>query len=135
MLYSHHSEVPAAAWPWANFTPAELASRGDGSLLLEEDAIGRLQWARNQADRAFHIHSAYRDPIHNARVGGAPRSRHKSGDAFDIGLLGHARHVLLNLCRAAGFTGFGFYQTFLHVDLGPRRTWYGGNIARQLWKS
>ena len=73
------------------------------------------------------ITSAYRDPVHNARVGGAPLSRHKAGDAFDISLRtsagGHTRAQLLAVCQAAGFTGFGFYSSFLHVACGPARRW------------
>jgi uncharacterized protein YcbK (DUF882 family) len=69
------------------------------------------------------ILSAYRSPLHNARVGGAPLSQHRNGTAFDIALKGHDRHALLRAARAAGFTGFGFYSTFLHVDTGRKRTW------------
>ena len=133
MLYAHWSDVPPHRWPWQNFSPQELASRGDGSILIDQDAMEKLQWARSTLGRALVVSSAYRDPIHNARVGGAPRSSHKAGHAFDLGLSGHDRHGLLTVCRSAGFSGFGFYQTFLHVDCGPARQWHGGNIARKLW--
>jgi uncharacterized protein YcbK (DUF882 family) len=73
------------------------------------------------------ILSGHRCPIHNARVGGAPLSRHKIHIAFDINLAGHDLAGLLAACRQAGFTGFGYYQTFLHVDHGrPRRWWSKG---------
>ncbi|MDO9500612.1 D-Ala-D-Ala carboxypeptidase family metallohydrolase [Falsiroseomonas sp.] len=121
--FAHWRAVPASLWPWPDFSPAEIASRGDGSLLLVPEALDRLQAARTRIGRPFVIHSAYRDPVHNARVGGAPLSRHKTGDAFDIALAGHDRAALLAACRAAGFRGFGFYSRFLHVDLGPERNW------------
>lgn len=110
-------------WRWPHFTPKEMASKGDGSLVLSEDAMDALEAARTALGEPFIILSAYRDPIHNARVGGAPMSRHKAGDAFDIALRNHRRGELRDACMSAGFRGFGLYQTFLHVDLGPKRTW------------
>ena len=86
-------------------------------------AMQAIGSARTQAeiDKAAAVLS--RDPVHNARVGGAPLSRHKLGDAFDVALAGHDREALRAAARAAGFRGFGHYRTFLHVDLGPRREW------------
>lgn len=122
--YAHYSDVPESAWPWENFTPQEIASKGDGSLIVDADALDRLQWARREADQPFVIFSAYRDPIHNVKVGGAPLSMHKFGKAFDISLRGHHKPMLADICRRAGFTGFGLnYKTFLHVDTGRNRSW------------
>jgi uncharacterized protein YcbK (DUF882 family) len=100
-----------------------MASKGDGSLILSGSAMDALEDARERLGEPFVILSAYRDPLHNARVGGAPLSRHKYGDAFDIALAGHRKTELRAACAAAGFRGFGLYKTFLHVDLGQKRTW------------
>jgi len=70
--------------------------------------------------------------LHNARVGGAPLSQHLRL-AADISLRGHNRFDLRAACQQAGFTGFGYYTTFLHVDLGRSRHWYGNQNARKLW--
>ena len=61
-------------------------------------------------------------------------SQHKK-IAFDISLRGHTPKDLLFACIKAGFTSFGFYQTFLHVDNrnytakwvseGGKQTWNG----------
>lgn len=123
MFYEHHDQVPASAWRWRYFTPREIASKGDGSILIDEDALDRLEYARKLVGLPFVILSAYRDPLHNAKVGGAPLSMHKQGKAFDIRLAGHDKAQLLKACQRAGFTGFGFYSTFLHVDTGKPRTW------------
>jgi len=66
-------------------------------------------------------------------VGGAPFSQHLKL-AADISTLGHDRRKLLRACRNAGFTGFGFYNTFLHIDLGRPRNWWSGEKAKQLWQ-
>lgn len=121
--FGHWSEVPEQIWRWPDFSPREIASKGDGSILIVPAALDRLQWARYRIGRPMVITSAYRDPLHNARVGGAPLSRHKVGDAFDIALAGHDRWRLLAACQDAGFSGIGLYNSFLHVDCGSTRRW------------
>ncbi len=138
LVADHWSAIDAVAWPWPNFTPGPpdwIASRGDGSLQLDVDAMDRLQWIRTDLERPVRVNSAYRDPIYNARIGGAALSRHKIADAFDLSLRGQDAAELEAAARAAGFTGFGYYQTFLHADRGPVRTWYGGEKARRQWTS
>ncbi len=118
---------------WPNFSQAEMACRHCGEVYYWPEFMRRLQKARRLAAKPFHIHSAHRCALHNARIGGAPLSQHLKL-AADIGLSGHNPRILYQACRTAGFTGFGFYQTFLHIDLGPRRSWYGNKKAKQLWQ-
>lgn len=89
--------------------------------------------ARNRVGRPFHILSGHRCALHNARIGGAPLSQHLRL-AADISLRGHDRHTLHDALQEAGFTGFGFYTTFIHADLGPTRHWFGSTKARTLWQ-
>ena len=89
--------------------------------------------ARHEVGRPFQILSAHRCSLHNARIGGAPLSQHLRL-AADISLRGHNKQTLLRACRRAGFTGFGFYSTFLHIDLGRPRHWFGGQKAKDLWQ-
>ena len=116
MLFEHWTQVPANVWMWKHFTPQEIASKGDGSVLIVPQALDLLEELRLAMGAPLVILSAYRDPLHNARVGGAPLSQHKFGKAFDIRLAGHDRDTLINTARACGFTGFGSYKTFVHVD-------------------
>ena len=123
----------APLWRWRDFSPHEMACRCCGELYPDPDFMDRLQSARDRVGRAFRIHSAHRCNLHNARVGGAPLSQHLKL-AVDIGLAGHDRHALHAALRDAGFRGFGFYQTFIHADLGRALSWYGSNLARQSWQ-
>ncbi|MHA1539115.1 MAG: YcbK family protein [Alphaproteobacteria bacterium] len=123
LFFSHIRNKRRKEWRWPHFSPEELASKGNRSLRINTEALDRLEYARNLVGKPFLIYSAYRDPIYNAKVGGAPLSRHKMGDAFDIALHGHDQKRLLICCQRAGFRGFGFYKTFLHIDLGRRRCW------------
>lgn len=88
---------------------------------------------RFEIERPLNILSGHRCSLHNARVGGAPFSQHLKL-AADVSTLGHDRTNLFEACQMAGFTGFGFYHTFLHIDLGRPRKWWSGDKARQLWQ-
>lgn len=122
---SHWSKVNGASWPWENFRPAEMASKGNGALILDIDAMNRLQALRTRLARPVIVTSAYRDPDHNRRVGGAKLSEHLKGRAFDIRMDNHNPAEFEAEARAVGFTGFGYYpdQGFMHIDTGRARSW------------
>lgn len=120
------------AWPWPFFTAQEMACRHCGQGFYWPQFMETLHRARAEVGRPFRILSAHRCALHNARVGGAPLSQHLKL-AADISLSSHDPRRLYAACHRAGFTGFGFYTTFLHVDLGRRRHWFGNQKARTLW--
>ena len=124
-VLSHFSELDTRAWRWPNFSPAEIACRDTGKLLVNEPALDKLQALRDQLGKPLIIRSAYRSPEHNRAVGGAPRSKHMEGTAFDIAMSNHDPVVFEAAAREVGFLGFGFYPRsgFMHVDLGPARQW------------
>jgi len=122
--FNHYSEVPKTLWMWPNFTPKEIASKGDGSIIIHFHSMDCLQLARTLAKKPLIINSAYRDAVYNARVGGASESMHMKGQAFDINLAGFNKAELHQILLKAGFTGFGLhYKTFIHADTGRPRTW------------
>ncbi|MCF6317357.1 MAG: D-Ala-D-Ala carboxypeptidase family metallohydrolase [Marinosulfonomonas sp.] len=123
--YADWRNVPDTAWRWPNFSPAEIASRGDGKLLINEPALDKLQALRDRLGKPLIVRSAYRSPEHNRAVGGAKRSKHLIGAAFDIAMENHDPVVFEAAAREVGFLGFGFYPRsgFMHVDLGPERQW------------
>ena len=132
----HWSDLLAAEWPWRHFSPRELASRGDGSVRTLIEAGDGLEKLRRLLGHPLHILSAYRDQLHNARVGGAPLSRHKTGRAFDIALRRVNRFELAHAAAECGFSGIGRYQTFLHVDFRDvPAAWWGGERSQELWSS
>ena len=131
--YSNWRHVPAATWRWPNFSPQKLACRGTGSLRVDAEALDKLQALCNTIGKPMVINSAYRSAQHNRAVGGAPRSKHLEGRAFDVSMHNHDRVEFEAAARAAGFTGFGFYPNFMHIDIGHPRSWgnyiqadYGG---------
>ena len=123
--YRHWRDVPERAWRWKNFSPAEIACRGTGQLKLHPEAMDKLQGLRDRLGKPLIIRSAYRSPEHNRAVGGATRSKHMDGTAFDIAMANHDPVVFEAEAREVGFLGFGYYPRsgFMHIDLGPLRTW------------
>lgn len=68
--------------------------------------------------------SGYRDPEHNARIGGAPNSWHTRGGGADFSIKGMTEAEQLAVARTAreiGLGGIGFEGDHLHFDTGPER--------------
>jgi len=124
-FYEHHSEVAPDEWRWPDFSPAEIACRGTGTLLVHEGALDALQALRERLGKPMVVQSGYRSPEHNRAVGGARHSKHMEGTAFDIAMTNHDPHEFKAAARAEDFLGFGYYPRsgFMHIDLGPERSW------------
>ena len=123
--FRHFRDVPQNLWRWKNFSPAEIACRGTGQLKLHPEALDKLQALRDRLGKPLILRSAYRSPEHNRAVGGAKASKHMDGTAFDIAMSNHDPAAVEAAAREVGFLGFGYYPRsgFMHIDLGPARTW------------
>lgn len=102
---------------------------GDNIDPQADMAMHKLEAAWGES---FTITSGYRDPKHNERVGGASKSQHLHGKAFDVDvshLSIEERKRLIVMARAAGFGGIGVYNNALHFDVGPVRHW-GSNYKK-----
>ena len=124
-FYRHYSAVAPGDWRWPNFSPAEIACRGTGRLLVHEGALDALQALRDRLGKPLIVRSGDRSPEHNRAVGGARASKHLDGTAFDISMANHDPEAFEREAREVGFLGFGFYPRsgFMHIDLGPARQW------------
>ncbi len=123
--YADWRDVPEKLWRWPNFSPEEIACRGDGTIRINEPALDKLQALRDHLGVPLIVHSAYRSPAYNRQVGGARYSMHLQGAAFDIAMANHDPESFEAAARETGFTGFGFYprQNFMHIDIGRARQW------------
>jgi hypothetical protein len=84
---------------------------------------------------AVRVNSTCRSKAHNARVGGASRSYHLTGNAVDFRVAANTAAVsrfLLGKKTVGGFKHYGF--GVFHIDTGPRRTWDTGP-RRRAWAS
>ncbi len=123
--YADWRDVPEKLWRWVNFSPEEIACRGDGTIHINEPALDKLQTLRDRLSVPLIVHSAYRSPAYNRQVGGAKHSMHLQGAAFDISMANHDPVSFEAAARETGFTGFGFYprQNFMHIDIGRACQW------------
>jgi len=110
----------------ANFNEREFACRHCGLVRLEPVLLKRVQALRDVVGRPVVISSAYRCPVYNKKIGGAPQSKHMLGQAVDIVIKGMTPAQVAQAAAKVGFTGIGIYRSgFTHVDIGPRRSWNG----------
>jgi uncharacterized protein YcbK (DUF882 family) len=105
-----------------NFTRNEFSCRcGCGTNHIRRELVDVLQKIRDIIGHPVRVVSGVRCAKHNARVGGAKRSRHLTGDAGDIQVVGKTpREVALVANQVLGPRGgVRAYGTFTHVDIRP----------------
>lgn len=114
------------------FKTHELACKcGCGTAFVSKRALRKLNQMRELIGKRVYINSAARCPRHNARVGGAPLSQHRSTEerpstAFDISLRNIDKQTVIWAAEKVGFRGLGVkYRSFVHVDdrNGRRARW------------
>lgn len=112
-----------------HFRFREFRSKGDGWIKVDRALVDGLERYRRLLGRPVTVISGYRDPAHNAAVGGASSSQHLFGNAADI-----PPALPLDRVRALrAFSGIGVDRAtglVRHVDVrrrGPNPT--GGTVA------
>lgn len=120
---------------WPHFSVHELSCPCCGEMVAWPEALDALERLRGAMEAPLKINSGHRCALHNARVGGAPLSLHKKL-AFDVALESHTPMQLFRNAVQSGFRGFGFGQTFLHLDTRARPAhWFYGNWSKTKWES
>lgn len=125
-----------------NFTVQECRSKGDGTAWVHRDLLGQLERLRAHVGRPLSLVSAWRDPAHNQRVGGARTSQHTFGAApelaavrsrllpgahlfagraadFNRGYITLEDLTALRLFTGIGWRADGGRQWVTHVDVRP----------------
>jgi|TARA_R100000049_G_C1889279_1_gene42923 uncharacterized protein YcbK (DUF882 family) len=110
-------------WPWAHFTPQEMACQGSGIVMVEPEFMDRLERLRALLGFPLPVTSGYRSPEHNRAVSktgyGGP---HTTGRAADIQVAGEKYWRVLQHAPSLGFTGIGakqrgpHHRRFIHLD-------------------
>ena len=106
----------------ANFTVKEFACKdGSDAVLTAPRLVMVLQSIRSHFAAPVVIHSAYRTPQYNAKVGGAAHSQHCYGTAADISVKGQPPAAVAAYARELmpDWGGVGVYagQGFTHIDV------------------
>lgn len=107
-----------APWLAPHFQVAEVQSRGDRTTYVRRELLVALEELREVIRRPLVLRSAYRDPAHNRRVGGARWSVHMWGLAADLAATN--RVTLAQARKVGAFSGIGTRESsgiVMHVDL------------------
>ena len=123
MIHTLHGQVSPTDNATPHFLWSELACKcGCGSAYIKPNSIDMLEHLRVMLGVSLTINSAARCPVHNASVGGAPASFHRStvntpSCAYDVSLKNVVKPELIRVAEAIGFQGLGVnYNSFVHVD-------------------
>lgn len=121
---SHWKLVESEHWPWKDFSPYEMACKGDGSLKVDEEFMDILQAIRDECGFPMTVASGYRSPEHNTKVSETgSNGPHVTGRAVDIRVWGDQAHKLLAVALKYGIKGVGISQKgapgarFIHLDI------------------
>ncbi len=114
--------IPKPAPPRNSFGAAGLKWRASAGCLpsVLKTALASIA----SAFGSVTVNSTCRSHSHNARVGGARKSYHLTGQAADFRVHGNWRGAQAFLHRRGGVGGIKHYGGGLfHIDTGPRRSW------------
>lgn len=121
--FRHVDLIRPGFWPATYFTPVDLACNCCQSILIDYTALKCLDNFRAIMGVPITVNSGYRCIEHNRSVGSQDSSLHPQGRAFDIALAGREPSDIIHAAHRAQFRGFGTYQSFIHIDDGPERSW------------
>lgn len=96
---------------------------------LNPALVDLLYKVENHFRKPVTIISGCRSNAHNRKIGGARKSYHLRCMAADIRVAGFSDSQVLRYVRTLpGVGGVGTYcrSRMVHVDVGPRRSWYWG---------
>lgn len=101
-----------------NFKVREFRCKdGSDSILIDVGFVtDKLQNIRDHFGVPITINSAYRTSSYNKKVGGASKSYHLQGRAFDIVVKGINLDEVCRYAKSIGIKGIIRYNTFVHVD-------------------
>jgi uncharacterized protein YcbK (DUF882 family) len=115
-------------WFFRDWRQNEIRSMDPESLAILAkviDAARRQGW-----EGEVRMHSGYRsrktnDQLRSRGIGAARNSLHIQAKAIDFSLPGMEMGTLQKLAASQATGGVGLYRSFVHVDSGPQRRWWG----------
>lgn len=100
---------------------------GQGKLSgVNKSILDKFDQIKSMVGTPLTVTSGFRDPAHNAAVGGAKNSAHTRGNAVDVTFSGGIPETLklIEAASKAGIGGIGVYRPgVLHFDTEAKRAW------------
>jgi hypothetical protein len=93
---------------------------------VQPGILEKFNQIQSQSGTSLNVTSGFRDPAHNAAVGGAQNSAHTRGNAVDVTFSGGVPETLklIDTASKAGIGGIGVYRPgVLHFDTESKRAW------------
>lgn len=111
------------AWKAKFFQENEMQCHCCRKNDMNQKFMDMLDLLRYTLNEPVYVNSGFRCPAHNKSVKGAPGSFHTQGKASDIRCKKATPAKIAEVALKLGFGGVHVYETFCHVDIGPRRSW------------
>ena len=120
-----------------NFKVSEFRCKdGSDKILINVDFIqNKLQAIRDHFGAPVTINSGYRTESYNKKVGGAKKSFHITGQAFDIVVKGHTPAEVAGYAQSRDINGIIQYNNCVHVDSRETKYWAKNNNGKVTVKS
>jgi hypothetical protein len=102
---------------------------------INPDIASKVQQIESAFGKRLTVSSGFRDPVRNARAGGARNSAHIRGNAVDLMFSGNEEDTvkLIETASAAGIGGIGVYRAgWVHLDTESKRVWGRDFSARSI---
>ena len=115
-----------------NFKVSEFRCKdGSDKILIDVDFIqNKLQAIRDHFGAPVTINSGYRTESYNKKVGGAKKSFHMTGQAFDIVVKGHTPAEVARYAQSLDIKGIIQYNSFVHIDGRETKYWAKNNNGK-----
>lgn len=135
LKYTRTAHRSPSSWKYLSFTGdvLDMIDMGDhlpkdvGYWKTSLKVLLMLNQVGKELNTKLTVSSAYRPPLYNkALSGSAKRSFHMRGTALDVHwpfVNKKQNQKFIRLCMQEGFSGFGYYKPFVHLDIGPARSW------------
>ena len=122
------SDEEAVTVPFDNSQPISdwILPEPQVNMAVDSNTFNKAVKLAKALGRPIQINSGYRTPEYNKKIGGAKKSQHVAKKALDIRWPDgdfRSRIAFIQLAVDVGFTGIGCYNSFMHVDTGPKRCW------------
>lgn len=108
-----------------NFKVSEFRCKdGSDKILIDVDFVrSKLQAIRYYFGAPVAVNSGYRTESYNRKVGGAKKSFHMTGQAFDIVVKGRTPAEVARYAQSLDIKGIIQYNTFVHLDSRDKQYW------------
>ena len=120
--FVHFTQLRGYVWRWPHFSPAEMADRQTGELVIVPDFMDWLEGVRHVHGKPMIVTSGYRIRRRQLAISGREIGAHPDAMAVDVRVSGEDAERLERIAITQGVLGRGVAQSgphherYLHLD-------------------